>query len=297
MNIFQILNAIWSDIKVNDIKRIAAIHDLSGYGKCSLTVAIPVISAAGVECSCLPTAVLSAHTGFKGSAIRDLTCDMYDIAKHWNALGIHFDAVYSGYLCNCHQADILEKVIKLLKDKQTLVIIDPAMADNGKYYSNLGEDICNSFKRLCTYADIILPNFTEASLLLKEEYKKPPYTPEYVEGMLKKLSKLGPSKIVLTGVSFKEDEIGAACYDTRTNKINYAFSKKINISCHGTGDLFASAFSALVVRGIEINDALKIAIDFVHDSIYRTYLRKTPPIHGVDFEGALPQFIKKIQEI
>ncbi len=298
MNNLQIKNELRSDTKVNDLKRIAAIHDLSGYGKCSLTIALPVISAAGIECSCLPTAVLSTHTGgFKGYTIRDLTCDMYNIAKHWSTLGIHFDAIYSGYLCNSHQAGILKEIINLLKDEKTMVIIDPVMGDNGKYYSNLGEEICNSFKKLCSYADIIIPNFTEASFLLNEEYKKPPYTHEYVEGMLKKLSNLGPSKIVLTGVSFNDNEIGAACYDSKTNKIHYALSKKIDISCHGTGDLFASALSALVVRGMDIDDALEIAIDFVHESIYRTYIRQTPPINGVDFEGALPQFIKRIQEI
>lgn len=282
---------------MKDLKRIAAIHDLSGYGKCSLTIALPVISAAGVECACLPTAVLSTHTGFLGYTIKDLTCDMYNIAKHWNTLGIHFDAIYSGYLCNSNQADILEKVIKLLKNNQTLVIIDPVMGDNGKYYSNLGEDICKSFKELCTYADIIIPNFTEASFLLDEEYKKPPYTKNYIEDMLKKLSSLGPKKVVLTGVAFDESEIGAACFDSKANKIHYALSKKIDISCHGTGDLFASAFSALAVKGLDIDDALDISIEFVHDSIYRTYIRKTPPMHGVDFEGALPQFIKRIENI
>lgn len=283
---------------MKNLKRIAAIHDLSGYGKCSLTIALPVISAAGVECACLPTAVLSTHTGgFSGYTIRDLTCDMYSIAKHWKTLNIHFDAIYSGYICNFKQADILKEVITLLKDSQTLVIIDPVMGDNGKYYNSLNENICKSFKKLCAYADIIIPNFTEASMLLDEEYKKPPYTKEYVENILKRLSSLGPKKVVLTGVAFDENEIGAACFDSITNKIHYALSKKIDISCHGTGDLFASAFSALIVKGLDIDNALSISIDFVYDSIYRTYIRKAPPLHGVDFEGAIPQFIKSIENI
>ena len=282
---------------MDDLKRIAAIHDLSGYGKCSLTTILPVISAAGVECTCLPTAILSTHTGgIKGYTVKDLTSDMYNIARHWHELGIHFDAIYSGYICNCEQAVILDSIINLLKEDNTLVIVDPVMADSGRYYSNLNDDICKNFKKLCTIADIIMPNFTEAAFLLGEKYKEPPYTAEYVESLLKKLSELGPSKIVLTGVSFDKNEIGAACFDVKAGKTYYSFSKKININCHGTGDLFAAAFSALTVRGMNTGDALKISIDFVYDSIYRTYKRGIPSINGVDFEEALPQFINNIQK-
>ena len=285
------------EYKLNDLKRIAAIHDLSGFGKCSLTTILPVITAAGVECTCLPTAILSTHTGgIKGYTVKDLTSDMYNIAHHWHSLGIHFDAIYSGYICNCKQAVILDSIINLLKENNTLVIIDPVMADNGRYYSNLNDDICKKFKNLCTQADIILPNFTEAAFLLGEEYKEPPYTKEYVEGLLKRLSNLGPSKVVLTGVSFNENETGAACLDTKTGQIYYALSKKINISCHGTGDIFAGAFSALTIRGMDTGDALKIAVDFVYDSIYKTFKRGIPSINGVDFEEAIPQFINNIQK-
>jgi len=282
---------------MNEFKRIVAIHDLSGFGKCSLTVALPVISVAGVECTCMPTAVLSTHTGcFTGYTFRDLSKDMYPMAQHWNSLGLEFDAIYSGYLGSSQQADLIADIIPLLKNDKTLVIIDPVMADHGQYYPNLDNEMCKGFLKLCKTADIITPNFTEAALLLGEQYIEPPYTPEYVQGLLKRLSDLGPSKIVLTGVSFKADEVGVACYDKESDEINYSFTARTPGNYHGTGDLFASAFSAAMVRGISIEKSIKIAIDLVKSSIELTYKRGTEAHYGVDFENVLPQFIMDIQK-
>lgn len=281
---------------MNKLKRIAAIHDLSGFGKCSLTVALPVISAAGIECTCMPTAVLSTHTGgFTGYTFRDLSNDMYPMAKHWNSLGIEFDAIYVGYLANANQEKIVEDIIELIKNEKTLVIIDPVMADNGEYYSDLNDEMCKGFLKLCKVADIITPNFTEATLLLGEEYIEPPYTQDYVESLLKRLSDLGPSKVILTGVSFKDDEVGAACYDKETRKVNYAFATRTPGSYHGTGDLFTSAFAAGVVRGISIDKSIKIAVDLVGAATNLTYKRGTPTNYGVHFETVLPQLIMDIQ--
>lgn len=278
------------------LKRIAAIHDLSGFGKCSLSIALPIISIAGVECSCLPTAILSTHTGgFSGYTYRDLSDDIYPMAEHWHNMNLKFDAIYSGYLGSCHQAKTIEKIIKLLKTDDTLVIIDPVMADNGKYYSNLDNKMCQGFRRLCSIADIITPNFTEAALLLNEEYITPPYTHEYVENLLRKLATLGPSKIVLTGVTFNSDEVGAACYDVQTGSINYSFTNKVPNSYHGTGDLFTSALSACIVRGISLHKSMDIAVTFVKNATERTYLRGTPSNFGVDFEGVLSTFLKDIE--
>ncbi|MEG0308685.1 MAG: pyridoxamine kinase [Clostridium sp.] len=277
---------------MDKLKRIVAIHDLSGFGKCSLTVALPVISVAGVECTCMPTAILSTHTGeFTGYTFRDLSEDMYPMAKHWNSLGLEFDAIYAGYLGNSKQTNLVANIISLIKNKNTLVIIDPVMADNGNYYSNLDNDMCKGFLNLCKVADIITPNFTEATLLLGEKYLEPPYTKDYVEGLLKRLSNLGPSKIVLTGVSFNPDEVGAACYDKESGKIHYAFESKTPGSYHGTGDLFTSALSACIVRGINIQNSMKIAINLVKSSIELTYKRGTKAHYGVDFESVLPKFI------
>lgn len=279
------------------LKRIAAIHDLSGFGKCSLTIALPIISVAGVECTCMPTAILSTHTGgFTGYTFRDLSLDMYAMAKHWHSLNLKFDAIYAGYLGNPSQAKLLENIIALIKNEETLVIIDPVMADNGIYYSKLNDEMCRGFRKLCKVADIITPNFTEAALLLEEEYVKPPYTYEYVEGLLKRLSTLGPSKIVLTGVCFNENEIGAACYDAKSGEVHYYLSKKIPTSYHGTGDLFTSSLSAAVVRGISLPKAIKIAVNLVKNSVERTYLQGTPCNYGVNFEGVLHSFIEEIEE-
>lgn len=179
------------------LKRAAAIHDISGFGKCSLTVALPIISAMGIEVSVIPTAVLSTHTGgFTGFTYRDLTGDMRPIAEHWKSLGIKFDAIYSGFLGSVEQIDIVTDFIDDFKEKNTVVLVDPAMADGGKMYTVFDMDFAKQMARLCAKADIIVPNFTEAAFMLGEEYRPAPYSKEYVESTLRRLSCLGPSKVV-----------------------------------------------------------------------------------------------------
>ena len=152
--------------KLPKLPRMAAVHDLSGMGKCSLTVALPIVSATGVECCCIPTALLSTHTGgFTDWTFTDLSGDIVPIAEHWHSLGLRFDAIYSGYLASEAQGELLERAIELLKNDETLVIVDPAMADNGKYYANLGDKMTECFRRLIKKADIITPNITEACFL------------------------------------------------------------------------------------------------------------------------------------
>lgn len=279
---------------MDTLKRIAAIHDLSGFGKCSLSIALPVISAAGIECSCIPTAVLSTHTAFTNVVAADLTDYMYAIAKHWKSLDIKFDGIYSGYLCSPKQADILIDIINLLRNDDTLVIIDPVMADHGKYYSNLDSSMTECFRNIAKVSDIITPNFTEAAFLLGMQYQEGPYTEDYVVYLLKKLAELGPSKVVLTGVQFDNESIGVACFDKETSRISYAFSKKAHASFPGTGDLFASALSAAIIKGLPTELALKSAVNMVYNSIENTLLRGTPSKCGVDFEGALPSFINDL---
>ena len=172
------------------LKRAAAIHDISGFGKCSLTVALPIISAMGIEVSVIPTAVLSTHTGgFTGFTYRDLTGDMRPIAEHWKSLGIKFDAIYSGFLGSVEQIDIVTDFIDDFKEKNTVVLVDPAMADGGKMYTVFDMDFAKQMTRLCAKADIIVPNFTEAAFMLGEEYRPAPYTKEFVESTLKRLSR------------------------------------------------------------------------------------------------------------
>ena len=277
-------------------KRVAAIHDISGFGKCSLTVALPVISAAGIETSVIPTAVLSSHTAVKpGYTCRDLTDDMRPFAAHWKQLGLSFDAIYSGYLGSTEQIAIVCDIIDTFKIEKTVVIVDPAMADNGKMYELFDKSFASRMRKLCKKADIIVPNITEAMFLLEEEYFEGPYTKGFIENTLLRLGNLGPEKVVLTGVCFDEKKIGAACYDSEKGSVEYYLSDRVNGMFHGTGDVFASALTAALVRGKDLPTSTKIAVDFTVESIKRTAAGGTDHRYGVDFERGLPEFIKALE--
>ncbi|MFB0919892.1 MAG: pyridoxamine kinase, partial [Oscillospiraceae bacterium] len=276
----------------------AAIHDISGVGKCSLTVALPVISASGVECAALPTALLSTHTGgFYNYAFRDLSEELLPIARHWKEEGIVFDGIYSGYLASSGQEELLEKVIELISDESTKVIVDPVMADNGSYYSKLGHDMCLAFRRLCGKAHIITPNITEAALLTGLPYREAPHERVYIEALVEGLAKLCGGIIAITGVCPDKRQVGVYAVDTKSGESCFSSGEaKEGVFC-GTGDLFASAFSALLLRGADLKDAVETAVSLVNESIERTVMRGTPRRNGVDFEGALPNYIKKVSEL
>lgn len=281
-----------------ELKRIAAIHDISGLGKCSLTVALPVISASGVECACIPTALLSTHTGeFKSFTFKDLSDEILPIARHWSNTGAQFDGIYSGYLASAGQAEMLGEVIDLLSTEKTKIIVDPVMADNGEYYSNHGEKMCRAFRRLCRRADIITPNMTEAALLTGLPYKSGPHEESYISELLSGLSGICRGIIAVTGVCSEEGRVGVAALNTGTGErftVDRPYAPGI---FYGTGDIFASAFSALVVRGADLKSATETAVSFVGDCISRTVERKTPRRFGVDFEGALPQYVHRVSEL
>lgn len=282
--------------KLAKLPRMAAIHDISGFGKCSLTVALPIISAAGVECSCIPTALLSTHTGvFTDWTFHDLSDNIVPIAEHWNKLGIKFDGIYSGYLASEAQGDLLMQAIRLLADENTMVIVDPAMADNGRYYANLDSRMNECFKKLIMNADVITPNITEACFLTDTEYSAPPYSREFIDGLLERLSVLGPKIVAITGVRTEDGKVGIFARDNETGKCCEAVSEAIEGVFHGSGDVFASAFSALLVRGYETENALNIAEELVMKSIERTAMRGTPTHYGLDFEGVLPEFIRLLE--
>ena len=257
-------------------KRVAAIHDLSGFGKCSLTVALPILSAAGIEACAMPTAILSTHTGgISGYTYRDLTSDMRAFMQHWKSLDIQFDATYSGFLGSFEQLDLVKEFFELFRSKNNLILVDPVMADNGELYRIFQPEFATGMRSLCRKADIIVPNLTEAALLLEESYHPGPYTQAYIEKILKKLSKLGPKKIVLTGVYFEEKKLGAATYDQRKDSTDYLFSERIPGSYHGTGDVFASALLSGLLNNFSLSESAQIAVNFTADSIRRTYNVKT----------------------
>ena len=277
-------------------KRVAAIHDLSGFGKCSLTVALPILSAAGIETSALPTAILSTHTGgISGYTYRDLTEDMRPVMKHWKSLDIKFDAIYTGFLGSFEQLDIVKEFFDAFRQEDNQILVDPVMGDNGELYTVFTHEFAAGMRMLCQKADIIVPNLTEAALLLDEPFHPGPYTHAYIESLLRKLGALGPQKVVLTGVYFKEDELGAATYDRTTDTIDYVFTQKIPGYYHGTGDVFASALLSALLNDFSLIDAAAIAVHFTTDSIRRTYKAKTDYRFGVNFEQSFPDFLKELK--
>lgn len=279
-------------------KRVAAIHDISGFGKCSLTVALPIISAAGIEVSAIPTAVLSTHTGgIEGFTYRDLTEDMAPFAKHWKSLNLHFNAIYSGFLGSFEQIDIVSNIFDMLKTDDTLIMVDPCMADNGKLYSIYNESMVSGMVKLCRKADIIVPNLTEAAFMLNKPFIEGPYTKKYIEDTLKELATLGCKKVVITGVYFDDKTLGAASYDCIKNEITYSFNKIVNGSFHGTGDVFASALLSGILNGFSLTESTQIAVDFTYNSIHSTELAQTDRRFGVNFEENLPNFIKSLKLI
>lgn len=276
-------------------KRVAAIHDISCFGKCSLTVALPILSAAGIEANVIPTAVLSTHTGgFSGFTFRDLTEDILPVASHWKTLPICFDAIYTGFLGSLQQIDIVSTVFDIHRTDNTLIVVDPVMADNGELYTIFPKNFPKGMRALCEKADIIVPNMTEAALLLDEPYREGPYTKEYIDRVLKSLCDLGPKRVVLTGVCFDDKLLGAAVYDREEDLVQYALCERIEGSYHGTGDVFASALVASVLRSVPLIAAADIAADFTAQSIRKTREAGTDVRFGVNFEESLPHFMRRL---
>lgn len=278
-------------------KRVAAIHDISCFGRCSLTVALPIISAAGIECSVVPTALLSTHTGgITGYTFLDLTDEILPIASHWQSLGIEFDGIYSGFLGSFEQVDIVSEVFDKFNRDDNLIIVDPVMADNGVLYKIFPQNFPDGMRKLCQKADVIIPNTTEATLLLGEPYRDGPYEKEYIEGLLHRLSQLGPKQVVLTGVYFDDESLGAASYDARTGEVNYALAGRIEGYFHGTGDVFGSALVGGLLGGKSLADASAIAVDFTVKSIARTKAAGTDIRFGVNFEQGLLELAQKLKQ-
>ena len=275
------------------MKRIVTIQDLSCLGKCSLTVALPIISAMGIETSVIPTAVLSTHTQFKGFTFRDLSNDIPEIATHWKKEKFFFDAIYTGYLGSIEQIDMLKRFFKEFKTDNNFIFVDPVMGDNGKLYSGFDEKFAIEMKGLCKNADIIVPNITEACYMLHREYKEE-YSEEEIKKFLIELTNLGPKYAVLTGVSFEKNEIGVMAYNKETNKYFSYFREKIPDKYHGTGDIFSSTLVGAIVNNNSIEEALKIAVDYVWETIADTYKEKKEISYGVNFETKLPYLINRI---
>lgn len=274
-------------------KRALAIHDISGFGRCSLTVALPILSAAGIECSCLPTAVLSTHTGgFTGYTYRDLTADILPMAEHWQSLGLPFDALYTGYLGSAEQVELMIRLFDMLSGLDTVRLVDPVMADHGRLYPGFPDDFPQQMKRLCARADVIIPNITEATLMLGRPYRDGPFDEAYVAQILQKLAAIGPRKVVLTGVFFNDRDLGTACWDDGV--ISYAFAPRIEGQYHGSGDVWGSAFLAALLSGQDLTAASQTACSYTSDSVEATRLSGSDNRFGLRFEATLPGLMKSL---
>ena len=276
------------------MKRIVTVQDISCVGKCSLTVALPIISAMGVETSILPTAVLSTHTMFSGFTCKDLTDQIVPIAEHWKKESFTFDAVYTGYLGSFEQIEIVSKLFDAFKTEKNLIIVDPVMADNGKLYPAFDEAYARENAKLCAKADLIVPNLTEASFLTGMPYQTK-YDRQYILDMLEALAKLGPKYVALTGVSFEEGKIGVMGLDTETGEYFEYYTDHVPVSYHGTGDIFSSVVVGALTRGLRLKEAFRIACDYTKDTIAYTFRTKGADTYGVDFEVTLPELIKQME--
>ena len=275
------------------MKRIVSIQDVSCLGKCSLTVALPIISAMGVECSIVPTAVLSTHTMFSGFTCKDLTDQIEPIAAHWKESGLGFDAVYTGYLASAEQIDYVCAFFDAFRREGSLIVVDPVMADNGKLYPAFGPGFPAQMARVCAKAHLILPNLTEASLLTGLPYRTE-HDEGYIKEMLQALAALGPRYVALTGVSFEPDKLGVMYYDKVTGQYGSYFTQRLPASFHGTGDIFASTCVGGLTRGLPLGDALALAADYTVESIRCTLESPDANWYGVEFERAIPYLVQRM---
>ena len=272
--------------------KILTIQDISCVGQCSLTVALPIISACGIETCVLPSAVLSTHTaGFSGYTFRDLTEDMPAIKDHWVKEGIRFDAIYTGYLGSTKQIDYVADIFDSVGSDRCVKIVDPAMADNGNLYPGFDAAFVEAMKKLCGKADFVIPNITEACFLTGVEYKTQ-YDRAYIDLILEKLAALGCRNVIFTGISYEEGQTGVVVYENG----NYAYyqHEKLSNSCHGTGDIYASAFVGALVRGKTAYDAARIAADYTVECIKET-ARLDNHWYGAAFEPVILKLIQALQ--
>ncbi len=276
------------------MKRAVTIQDISCFGKCSVTVALPIISAMGVECAVIPTAVLSTHTGgFTGYTFRDLDEDIPKIAAHWKKENLFFDGVYTGYLGSPAQAEMIEDFIKDFSP--SLVFVDPVMGDNGKLYAGFDDSIVKAMIRLCAKADVIVPNMTEATLMLGIPYKEyGEYDMDDVRQILRDLVKLGPRIAALTGVMLDGKNHGVVAYDSDTDTFTEYFAPHLPLSCHGTGDVYASTMFAALLRGRSLYDSIRIAADNTCNCIKATDGDKDH-WYGVKFEKCIPALVEMMK--
>ena len=277
------------------MKRIITVQDISCVGRCSLTVALPIISAAGVEAGVLPTAVLSTHTMFPKFTFCDLTDEIEKISETFSELDIDFDAIYTGYLGSFRQLQLVSEMIDRHKTDKCAVVIDPAMADHGMLYKGFTPEFAKAMATLSCKADLVIPNLTEACFMLDIPYTEE-YDETYIRDILKKLTDLGAKRAALTGISFEKGKLGVYAYDSTTDSYFSYYNEHLPVAYHGTGDIFASATVGAMMRGHSVESALKVAVDFTLECIKVTMADENRRYYGVNFEEALPYYIERLKK-
>lgn len=271
--------------------RIAAIHDLSCFGRCSLTIALPVLSAMGCQCCPLPTALLSAHTGISGFTFLDTTDEMRRISAHWSQLSLHFQAIYTGFLGSAPQINLVEDFLRRFHAPDTLLVMDPVMGDHGTPYKTCTPALRQGLRELVAQADVITPNLTEAAILLDIPYHES-QTADASE-LVRALSLQGQRSVVLTGYAAAPWQVGALCYDRDTRQVEAVQTARVPQDFPGTGDLFASVLTGALTRGAPLLQAARTAVDFVGSCVARSVAEGAGEADGVDFEPLLRQLTVK----
>ena len=277
-------------------KKVLTVQDISCVGQCSLTVALPIISACGIETAILPSAVLSTHTGgFQGFTFRDLTEDIPGIVAHWQKEKISFDAIYTGYLGSKRQIELVKDMFKTVSAPECLKIVDPAMADHGQLYYGFDMAFAHEMGTLCGEADVVLPNITEAAMMTGLPYKAEGYDEAYIRALMDGVLALGAKTVVLTGVCYTADKLGIAVLSQGDADISYYYHERLPKSCHGTGDIYASAFVGAMVRGRTPLEAAKVAGDFTLAGMKAT-IGDDSHWYGTKFEKALPLLVNELNK-
>ncbi len=286
------------------MKRIVTIQDVSCIGKCSLTVALPIVSAMGVETAVLPTAVLSTHTAISGFTFHDLTGEIASIAAHWKEKNYSFDAIYSGYLGSFEQLELCAEFIEMFRvpktasggdGKSCLVFVDPVLGDHGKFYAGFTPQFAREMGKYCGHADVIVPNMTEAAFLLNIDYDPAAFRDErYVRDILRRLCDLGPKNAVLTGASFHPEKLGFMGFNAESGEFFSYFTERIPHEFHGTGDIFSSAAVGALANDFSLEESLRIAADYTLECIRESIKDPCARDYGVNFESAVPWLIGRI---
>lgn len=268
------------------MKRVLTIQDISCVGQCSLTVALPIISAFGIETAILPTAILSTHTMFKDYSFLDLTEQMPIIENKWHNENIKFDGLYTGYIGSTKQIDHIFSIMNSSLNDNSIIVVDPCMADFGKLYPGFSKDFPKEMLKLCQKAHYIIPNLTEACLLLDIPYDEN-YSKEKLEEIVYQLFLLTNANVILTGMKKSSNKLGCLYYNKDNKTYNYYFTDKVDINFHGTGDCFASAFFGSIMKGHSLDNACKIACEFTYRCVYETKDDYEKHSYGVYFEKVL----------